>query len=519
MRKTRSKIVSVIDIGSNAVRMRIAQTNDFTTMQELDALEFPTRLGHEVFTLGKISFDTQRELSSILDGFLKICHEYGADQIKVVATTALREADNQAYVLDRLKTQNGLTVEILEDGEETARIYAEAIRRLHTAGIRREGDTLLAHVGTGSIGIAVYSQDNIVFSQNISTGSLKIGDILGSVLEHTNKFYQPVAEYIESFFGRLTAHIDFSRIHSLILTGRETEGLIELCDGDASGGLGLVDTAKLLEVYAAMRVQSPEQIAARQNLTPEQSEQLYALLCICVKFAELAGSPDILWPDVDLMDAMLSQSLFPEARQGYDEQNLRGALCSVERMAARYQCDMTHANAVAGFASTLYEFLRKYHGLPKRRRLLLELAAMMHDAGFYVNSKNRNLSTFGLIRNSHIYGLSDRDVLLVAHIANYGDIGAPDEWREEFYDLTGKERLLVVKMAAILRLSDALDYARRQKIERIELSMQEDELWITARSNADLSLEWWAFTRSAEFFEEVFGIQPKLLTVNPMLTQ
>lgn len=116
-KKKGGKIAAVIDIGSNLLKMRICQLRKGEIVT-LDRLQYPLNLGHEVFTGGKISFESLRELSSILHGYSDIMAEYGVDQYKVVATTALREAKNRAYVLDQLKIQNDMTVEVLEDSQE-----------------------------------------------------------------------------------------------------------------------------------------------------------------------------------------------------------------------------------------------------------------------------------------------------------------------------------------------------------------------------------------------------------------
>ena len=98
-------------------------------LQDLEYLEYPTSIGHEVFTNGKISFESIRALSSALHGFSKLMEEYGVSSSRVVATTALREADNRAFVVDQLKVQNGMQVEILEDNQEKAYVYGEIAQK------------------------------------------------------------------------------------------------------------------------------------------------------------------------------------------------------------------------------------------------------------------------------------------------------------------------------------------------------------------------------------------------------
>ena len=140
-KKKGGKIAAVIDIGSNLLKMRICQLRKGEIVT-LDRLQYPLNLGHEVFTGGKISFESLRELSSILHGYSDIMAEYGVDQYKVVATTALREAKNRAYVLDQLKIQNDMTVEVLEDSQEKTLIYSEILAGLQTMAPQKNGQRI-----------------------------------------------------------------------------------------------------------------------------------------------------------------------------------------------------------------------------------------------------------------------------------------------------------------------------------------------------------------------------------------
>ena len=101
-KKKGGKIASVIDIGSNLLKMRVCQIQK-GALVNLETMEYPVRLGHEVFNSGKISFESLQELSHVLRGYSEIMSEYGVDEYRVVATTALREAKNRDYITDQLK--------------------------------------------------------------------------------------------------------------------------------------------------------------------------------------------------------------------------------------------------------------------------------------------------------------------------------------------------------------------------------------------------------------------------------
>ena len=115
-KKSAARAAAVIEIGSNNVRMRVAQWAK-GQMAILDRLEYPVSLGHDVFTNGNISFDSLRELSSVLSNFpLLSNHTTLISQRQSLHRFA--EAKNRALVVDQLKVRNGLEVTVLEDSQE-----------------------------------------------------------------------------------------------------------------------------------------------------------------------------------------------------------------------------------------------------------------------------------------------------------------------------------------------------------------------------------------------------------------
>ena len=146
-----------------------------------------------------------------------------------------------------------------------------------------------------------------------------------------------------------------------------------------------------------------------------------------------------------------------------------------------------------------------------KKRLLLELAAILHEIGYYVNSKNHLLSTYDLIKNSDIYGMTQEEVNLIGIIASYCEFSVPDYDDHEYQRLTEKNRLFVDKLVAILRLANALDRSQNQKLQSLTVRLKEEILTLTGVSDEDMHLEQWAFEECAPFFEEVFGIKPQFI--------
>ena len=167
-------------------------------------------------------------------------------------------------------------------------------------------------------------------------------------------------------------------------------------------------------------------------------------------------------------------------------------LASAEAVGHRYRFDRAHGRHVAMLATSLFDQCREEHGLSGRERLLLQVAALLHDIGIYVSLRAHHKHSQYLLAALQIFGLSDDETAIVSNIARYH------------------------RLAAILRLANALDAEHLQKVRKIRL-LRGDPAWILeADGEGDLTMEQLAATARADMFIETFG---RSLTIRPIGVQ
>ncbi|ARP50678.1 MULTISPECIES: hypothetical protein [Caproicibacterium] len=501
------KAAAVIDIGSSELRLRIAQLCK-GKICELDRLAYPLALGHEVFTKGKISFECFREMSHALAGFTSLMKEYGITQYRAVATTALREAENRGFVLDQLKVQNNLHVDVLEADEEKTLIYSEILTALQNAGVMQPGCSLFAFIGSGTIGTAVYDGSAMVYSQNLPIGALKLHDMLGSVQEQAEDFSTVVEEYLRSIFVyQNMAQFD---LHNIILTGNDMKLIAKLCGVEEKKGIFIIPVQKIKALYAHVRTLRPDRIAQEFGVTENSAEILYSALAIYMQLIRGATAQQVFSPKVSLWDALMRQLLQAKSRTEYTAYVRTNAISCASRIADKYRCSRAHADAVRQIACTMFDRLKPLHGLGKEQRLELELAAILHECGHYVSVKDHLEASFDIIRQTDIYGITSRGLLRTAYVACYNEYSVPDFRKVEYISMPESERTVIAKLVAIFRLANALDTSHKQKIHSIKVRLMDDQMIVTAETNQNIYLENWAFEQCSVFFKEVFGLSPVL---------
>ena len=175
----------------------------------------------------------------------------------------------------------------------------------------------------------------------------------------------------------------------------------------------------------------------------------------------------------------------------------------------RYRYSKVHAQYITDLALEIFDKTKKFHGLTQRDRLILEISAILHDIGKYVNLNDPGKNGYQLIISTEIMGLSHREREEVANIVLYNTQELPDTdeldtafWREEY--------LRIAKLSSILRLANALDRGHKQKLEKCSMARKGKELIISLETNQDITLEITRFSKKAETFSEFTGITPVL---------
>jgi exopolyphosphatase/guanosine-5'-triphosphate,3'-diphosphate pyrophosphatase len=506
--KDRPQVAAVIDIGSSLLSMEIAQEGP-DMPKELDYLEFPVNLGYEVFTHGRVSFPTMEEIARVLENFTSAAREYGVEDgaIRITATTALREASNSSYILDQLRNKTGRRVEVLEDGQEMALIFKEVLRRMDARRQDIEHPFMMAYIGTGSVGIAAVREGAVFFARNIRVGSLKLSQMLGETGERTPRFYVILEEYIAALTRLLRDQMQAYRPGRFVVCGKEIEMIAELMRAGEKDGLLTIGKRGLSALYDEIKSLSPLQAAQKYNLREEQGEVLLPSLVLYRTLSEFTNSDSIISPGVALPDALLYELLYPKEAKEWNKRFEEGIVASAREMLRRYQADVNHAQAVENYALQIFDGLKKVHGFTGRERRLLQAAAILHDIGKFVNSKYHDVYSCHLLKDSNIIGLSVAEMALIANIARYHSGTVPSLSHAEWAELSPEERLTAGKLAAILRLADALDRSHMQKLADVEIKLKDNEIVISGRTDRETALEEWTFAYKSEFFTEVFGLR------------
>lgn len=478
-----------------------------TEPETVEFMEQPFPLARDVFRVGKVTRQTAERGVKILCGFLETLLEFGIVPEaleRVVATNILAEATNSEVFLNRLNIACGMNVEILDDGEMTRLIYLKTRRRLRDTPSMKKRTTLVVHVGPGNTRALLFKKGRIVRYTSYRLGTHRSGEAVEATNSDGPALLRVIHEHIGGQIDQLQFDYQDEEIEDIIAIGYE----IQLLHPFLTKG-GPRSTLKNLRALSreAAGLNSEERVRSYQ-LDFHTSEAILPALEINVSIADAFQLPNIRIPASDYERGLLRDlPVSAGMTTGFQTEVVRSA----KILAKQYEADTKHFNQVAFLAGRLFEETKALHQLTDHDALLLEVAAILHEIGGFVSPHSHHKHSQYLIQNSEIFGLGGLDVQVVALVARYHRQSGPKPSHTAYRNLTTDDRIRVAKLAALLRVADALERAHSQRVRDISVRVLRSKLQLTVHGVTDAAVERLAMQSKGNLFHDVFGLEVTLL--------
>jgi len=500
--------VAVIDIGTSSIRMAIAEIDVSGKVRTLETLMQAVSLGKDTFTSSYIGKAKMEECVRVLRSYRRLLAEYRIEkpeQIRVVATSAVREARNRLAFIDRVYIATGLQIESIDEGEENRVTYLGVQPLLQAEPELNAAKTVVVEVGGGSTDVLVVRNNNVLFSHSYRLGSLRLRELLENSQTPAGKFRGILENQIDRVVKKIYEDVQpAGAIELLALGGDVRFAAAELTGERLARRLARIPVAALAPFVDDVLEMSEDELVQKHHMSFPDAETVGPALATYLTLARMFGVEQVFVSNVNLRDGLLKEMA---ATKAWSVELSNQILRSAVDLGRRYHFDEPHARHVAQLCGQLFQELRDEHQLEPRMEILLRVAALLHEIGLYVSYQSHHKHAAYIIRNSEIFGLGRRDVLLVSMVARYYRRNSPQPSHDIYSLLERDERVAVTKLAAILRLAVALDDSRSQRIKEVHCRTETGRMVIVVPETDDLSLEQLALRQNGYLFEEVFGLQ------------
>lgn len=491
---------AAIDVGSYELCMKIFEISSRNGMREVDSIRYRLDLGTETYATGKISYEKVEELCRVLSEFSEIMKSYQVENYKAYATSAIRETSNSRILLDRIKVKTGINVEILSNSEQRFLDYKSVASKGEAFKHILEKDTMIADIGGGSIQLSLFMKDKLVATQNLRLGVLRLQERMNHLNAKQTQYEGLIDELISSqlsVFKKL--YLKDRQIQNIILVDDYLSALVKKRRLNPTEE-GYVDTEEYEQFLLKLRKMAPLDIVRDLDIAEENVSLLRITMVLVRKIIKMMEAK-LLWvPGVTLCDGIAYEYAEKNKIAVIDHDFEEDIIACAQNISKRYMGSRRRSETLEKITLTIFDSMKKVHGLGKRERLLLRIAAILHDCGKFISMMNLAECSYNIIMSTEIIGLSHMEREIVANVVKYN--------HAEFDYSESIDYLTVAKLTAILRVANGLDRSHKQKFKDVKTVLRDGNLVITVATDEDITLEKGLFQARADFFEEVFGVYP-----------
>jgi len=494
--------VAALDVGSNAIRYTMAEFSGLQHYRELDFQRFSVRLGHDAFTSGTLSPAALDAAVACAARFRQRLDDLGIKRYRAVATSAVRESRNGSELVQRVRIESGIHLETITGSEEARLVWVAVRQRIDMDG----RPWLLADLGGGSVELSVIDGEGIRASETHPFGTVRLLEDIASRTKDPTEFIH----LLERYAARLKApSIPETGVAGLIITGGNADSVADLVTGRQLtrevAQISARDLRALKERIAGLTV---EERMRKLGLREDRADVILPAVMIFERVATLAHTDLVAIPRVGVKEGLLYDLVADYVEHRAHEGELdKLAYSGAMALGRRYRFEEAHALHVRELALSLFDQLVWLHQLGEGSRRRLSAAALLHDIGQFVSYRRHHKHSWYIVTHSELPGLSAEDTARVAMITRYHRRSEPREYHEGYGDLGSAGRDEVQKLAAILRIADALDREHQSHVRRVVATAKGRKVALTIDPAGDTALEQWALSKKSSLFERVFGLK------------
>ncbi len=503
------KYFAAIDVGSYELSCKIFQFSPKTGMKEIDSVNHRLDLGSESFANGKISKEKVDELCNVLNSFKTVMNTYKVEEYKAYGTSAIRELENKMILLDHIEQRTGIRVEEISNSEQRFLNYKAIASKGEEFNRIIEKGTAILDIGGGSIQVSLFEKNSLIATQNMKLGVLRLEESIKHLASNNLNFESLLEEMINtqlSVFKKL--YLKDREIENIIIVDDYVSFLMQKYEREGKGTAHL-PFEKFQKYLNEAKVASTFDMARKFGVSEENACRTFISAVIIKRCMKVMGAGQMWSPGVVLCDGIgfeygQKNGLIKEEHDF--EQDITACALNLSK---RYLGNKKRSETLENIALTIFDSMKKIHGLGKRERLLLSLATILHDCGKYISMSNLGECSYNIILYTEIIGVSHIEREMVANVVKYNHL------KFGYYDIVAQSSkldkqnyLTIAKLTAILKLANGLDRSHKQKFKDIKVALKDHDLVISVNTNEDITLEKGMLGNRADFFEEVFSIRP-----------
>jgi exopolyphosphatase/guanosine-5'-triphosphate,3'-diphosphate pyrophosphatase len=503
--------IAAIDIGSNSIRQIVADVSPTGEIRIVDEMKAAPRLGAGLEATGRLSDEAGDAAIAILSRMTDLAKQLGARRRRVVATSAVREAENGAEWLARLKETTGINVTML-DGDEEARL---SFRSAQAHFDLASGRAVIMDIGGGSMELALSAEGLVERLISFPLGAIRLTEkyfakgITPPALKKLRRFVRKqLREELTAKDWRGARVIGsggtFTNLAGMVLarqglpTARTVHGTI----------VPRVELEHLVDYLSALSAQERQSVP---GLNPARADIIVAGLAVIAEAMARLEARDVVVSTYGIREGILLElaKVRPEVADHGDARDR-----SVRELARRTHFEEPHARHVQKLALRLFDSFGTRLGCSQEDRQTLADAALLHDIGYHINYDKHHKHSYHLIAHAELLGMTPAEQVAIANVARYHRGAEPRKSHRNFGPLSAAAKNRITRLAAILRVADGFDRGHTGAVEDLRVRWLGRALRLIAVPSpkaSSIRLELWGASQKAGLLSRVADIDVEIV--------
>ncbi len=487
----KGEVLGAIDVGSNAIRLKLVRLGDDGAFEPVHQERDPVRPGEGIWETGLMADDVVDRLATALSRYADLCRAHGARHVRAVATSAVRDARNKNDVVERVRRECGLELEVIS-GTEEARLISLGVLR----GLPARARSLLFDIGGGSTEIAVGVGEEPTALWSVPIGAVRLSEIVHAGPKLTREQLVGMRRYAQRIVAEaVPATIKGAPTHAIGSSGT----IRAICTFASPPGSGHATRESLSRAVEELAVLSPTE--RRKRFDAHRAEVIVAGAVVLESLAHHLRIESITAVDGGLKEGLLVD-LVRRGAQRRTDPLLSEAVVAAGR---RFGFDEAHALHTRDLALALFDQLKQVHELPPDCRLILEVAAVLHDVGTSVSRSRHHKHSHYLIHNMDLPGISDREREIAALVARFHRRSPPAKDHEALLHLDALEQRVLRALVTLLRIADGADHSRQQPVASVDVRVLGPVAHLRLHRRKGRAIEPWDHEIERALFRAAFG--------------
>lgn len=499
-----SQRIAIIDLGSNSARLIIVEIYENKAYNLIYHQKETIRLSQNADKNQQLQPEAMARAMTLLQNFSHVCKLHNADKIMAVGTAAIRNAHNGAEFVKAAKEESGITIKIISGETEAKLGYIGAINTLNVT------DAVLFDLGGGSTELTLIKNRKAEKFISLPFGAVTLTERFNL----QNKASEAQLASLDTFIMQELTKVPWLKNLSvpLIGIGGTARGIAKMEQKRKNYPLLRLHNYRTSSIsfhslWQDVKVMSCEQRRKIPGLSNDRADIILSGLAIVKNLFEEIQSTQLIISSCGVREGLFLQYYF--SQNGKADMLANPLVQSIHNTLLSYNGNTTHAYHVAKLANDLFDDWHQILNLNPDDKILLHVAAVLHDIGISINYYDHARHSAYLVENARLFGLSHREQIMASLIAGWHHSSSAKHTQSRIYNefLDEGNWQTARKLALLLAIAESLDTTQMKLVEKVTTAFTNKQAELTLTTQQAIPLELQSIKKHGKWFKKETGLE------------